>query len=771
VAIHRIEVADPIEGDAIRAALRERGLVVVKRSVDDVTRATEAALVILAADAPGGLDALASLRATASTAVVPVILIGSPEGSGLDAARASLRGADAWYARPVALERLARKVETFLAPAESRLRARTDPGLTPPPLSPRSSPPILGPITGPPAPTTQRLAEEARAAAQAAPQSRPEPSLPLSSGPERTLRLDADGEPIMMSAIVAPRPPSFYPPTSANALEPADDDAPEASVRAAQPPPPPISDISPLLHGVLIAADHRVFPRASPLDLSFAADDEPPEKLVPDELLEDVGAPFEMPDEDPLESFTHIGPIVPQSGTPMPIRTPSVSVSGSRTPGPFTPRSSRFERPSSPPLSESGDLLAPGSGAGVSSVGSSPGSFGGELEQDDRDAPAVTTTSTRPSRSASQVHRRSTIPPARARGSVFPVAAESSLGEPSADGQSRSGSVGDAGLVAVFAALALRRIDALLTVTPGASLADETRLVVVDGEVRSLAGDIARRTVAQLRRERRAADEPQSEHDAELLLTRRVETGALAPFELDRRLGRAREELLFDLLAAPSARFALAPLQSEQLAELDAIPRPFARPLLALVVEGARRRLDAVRVARLLGPASVRVVRTADLAPLLAATGIAPELAALLTPAGGATFDALCAAAPAEEGVPGAVYAFVCAGALRVEAAPVARDVSGAALERAKRELAALAAIAEDGDYFAVLGLARDAHPRELRDAHDALSRAVRALPLDALGLAPLEPTRTAILAALDDALDVLADDRLRARYAAALDA
>ena len=70
MAIHRIEVADPIEGDAIRAALRERGLVVVKRSVEDVTRATEAALVILAADAPGGLDALASLRATASTAVV-----------------------------------------------------------------------------------------------------------------------------------------------------------------------------------------------------------------------------------------------------------------------------------------------------------------------------------------------------------------------------------------------------------------------------------------------------------------------------------------------------------------------------------------------------------------------------------------------------------------------------------------------------------------------------------------------------------------------------
>lgn len=782
VAIHRIEVADPIEGDAIRAVLRERGLVVVKRSVEDVAHATEAALVILAADVPGGLETLAALRAAVATSVVPVVLIGSPEGSGLDAARASLRGADAWYPRPVALERLARKVETFLAPAESRLRARTDPGLTPPPIHLRKSepPPILGPITGPPAPTTLRLGGDGQGS---------EPSELLAGmRPERTLRLDSDGEPIAASAIVVPpqRAPSAAPesPSASKPTQPGIKILGARKRDATPPPPPPPleSDISPLLHAVLIAADRRVFPGASPVDLSFSAGDEPPEKLVPDELLEDVGAPFEMPEEDPLESFTHIGPVLPQSNTPSPMRTPSASVSMSRTPGHFTPRSSRFERPSSPPTTGSGDLRAPGSGRpSAPPEDSSPGSFAGEPEPAERGAPAVTTTSARVARGGSQVLRRSTLPPpARGRGSVVPTAPEPSFGALGDDGHSRSGSVGDAGLVAVFASLALRRVDGVLAValaSPGSPATaegaelHEARVIVHDGEVRVLSGDVARRVVAQLRRERRAAEEPTSEGEAEAFLARRVEAGALAPFELARRLGRAREELLFDLLAAPSARFVLSPLPSEDIAELDDTPRPFALPLLALVVEGARRRLDATRVARLLGPGPVRVVRTPELALLLAASGIPPELAALLTPATGATLDALSLAAPAEEGVPGAVYALVCAGALRVEPAPLAHDASGAAMERAKRELGALASVAEDGDYFSVLGLSRDAQPRELHAAHAARSRAVRALPLAELGLLPLEPVREAILAALDDALDVLADDRLRARYAAALDA
>jgi hypothetical protein len=84
---------------------------------------------------------------------------------------------------------------------------------------------------------------------------------------------------------------------------------------------------------------------------------------------------------------------------------------------------------------------------------------------------------------------------------------------------------------------------------------------------------------------------------------------------------------------------------------------------------------------------------------------------------------------------------------------------------------AVLALLAEDADYFAVRGVARDARERELHAAHEERVRAVRGLPLEALGLASLEPAREAVLAVLDDALDVLADARLRARYARALEA
>lgn len=766
MAIHRIEVADPTEGDAIRAALRERGLVVVKRSVADVSGATDAALIILAADAPGGLEALSALRTVAATSVVPVILLGSPEGSGFDSARASLRGADGWYPRPVAIDRLVRKVETFLAPAESRLHALSEPALTPPPFLSRPSKGTLD-------------------------------FAPGLTAPERTLRLDSDGQPLMMSSIMGPptRPPSISP-TSANAFEPVFGDDSASPGRRASQAPPPASDISPLLHALLVAADQRVFPGAEPLDLGFAAGNEPPERLVPDELLEDVSAAFEMPDEDPLESFTHIGPVVSQGGTPAPTRTPSASVLASRTPGPFTPRSSRFDpSPSSTnpglssgtgtgsserPKSGSGSSERPktGSGTGVSAGGSSPGSYAGQAddldsELDPREGPIVTTTtSARLARSASQVHRRSTLPPpARSRSSAAAAPLGSGIGTLTGDGQARSGSVGDAGLVAVLASLALRQSDGVLTISGTSPGAVEARFVLRDGDVRALVGDVARRVVAQLRRERRAVTELTDEHDAEEFLARRVEVGALAPFDLDRRLGRAREELLFELLAAPAAQFVLAPLEPSQRAALDDTPRPFARPLLALVVEGARRRLDAPRVAALLGPGSVRVVRTAELPSLLAASAAPPELAGLLTSAAGVTLEALVAAAPAEEGVVGAVYAFVCAGGLRVEAAPAVRELSGAAAERARREVAALASVTEDADYFAVLGVPRDVQPRDLHAAYVERTRALRALPLAALGLEALESTRDAILVALADALDVLADARLRARYTQALDA
>ncbi len=323
----------------------------------------------------------------------------------------------------------------------------------------------------------------------------------------------------------------------------------------------------------------------------------------------------------------------------------------------------------------------------------------------------------------------------------------------------------------LFARLALSGAEGELRLRDLEPAVGEVCVTLLDGEARVFAADAATRVVAQLRRERRIVDEPADEPAAQQLLERRVAAGLLSRFELERRLARAREEALYAVLASRRAHYELAPLEPTRRDALPHVPRPFSRSLLALVVEGARRRLEPARVASLLGPGPVRLLPTADCAARVAEAGLAPELAALVCDAAGATLDALTAAAPPEEGVAGAVFALVRAGALRVEAAPAAPPVSHEAAAVARAELAALALLAEDADYFAVLGVARDARERELHAAHEERVRAVRGLPLEALGLASLEPAREAVLAALDDALDVLADARLRVRYARALEA
>ncbi len=68
-----------------------------------------------------------------------------------------------------------------------------------------------------------------------------------------------------------------------------------------------------------------------------------------------------------------------------------------------------------------------------------------------------------------------------------------------------------------------------------------------------------------------------------------------------------------------------------------------------------------------------------------------------------------------------------------------------------------------------MLGIARDADGSAVVEAHYRLRTELLAWPLADLGLARLEADRMRILAALDDAADVLADARLRRRYARGL--
>ena len=78
-------------------------------------------------------------------------------------------------------------------------------------------------------------------------------------------------------------------------------------------------------------------------------------------------------------------------------------------------------------------------------------------------------------------------------------------------------------------------------------------------------------------------------------------------------------------------------------------------------------------------------------------------------------------------------------------------------------------ALVEEGDYFEVLGLPREASAHEVRRAHQALSRELSAAGLDPEVAAELEGPLRAIRAVLDEGARVLGDPRLRRRYQAQL--
>ncbi len=675
-----IELADPgREGQRIAEVLRERGFYVVERSIESLRDGTEAALLLLAGDAEGALDALGKIRSAPSTVHTPCILLGAPPGVGKTSEIVAL-GADGHYGRPVPIERLVRKVETFLAPPETRLKSL----------------PAVGDGGG-----AQR--EPARELG--------DPPVAEWRPPERTMQLDADevsapllvdshgthGEPVEVSGDGGRRRPT---------LPPAPSEHPEGT-RA---------DLSPRLRRLILDADRRVFPSSPPLDLRFPAGDEPAHDLVPDELLETVSLPSEQPvEEDPLEAFTYLGPVPEHAATPLPGGSPD-------------PNKQWLAAPSEP---------------------------------DEETAPPVRTAATfapprgRPETPVSRAVER--------RPSTSETQDEIGLGELTGGGRGRKGELGEADALRLLWRVVETGDDVWITLEleGGAAL----RLRVVGGELGVMEGPVAERALAQLRARHRTDADARDEQEAVAALERAVAEQRLGRFELDRLLRLAREELLHDAVASSGGRFEMRPGAGGS--ELG--PRLLAAPLPAVLFEGARRRLTATRVRRLLGSGALSVRLTPIARLRFERAALEPELIALLERCDGATVDALLAAAPPEEGVAGALFALVAASAIRLVSADedVEVDADPAGAVRAAVEAAAV--LAEDSHYFGLLGVRPDAAPRELRAAYEARRQELRQLRLSLHGLDDLEPRRRLALSGLDEAWEVLRDERLREAYRHAL--
>ena len=107
----------------------------------------------------------------------------------------------------------------------------------------------------------------------------------------------------------------------------------------------------------------------------------------------------------------------------------------------------------------------------------------------------------------------------------------------------------------------------------------------------------------------------------------------------------------------------------------------------------------------------------------------------------------------------------------KVQASLLGAALQASGGERTRARLLERYAPVEDGDYFAVLGVSRDAGPEELRRAH---ARLLQEIAPDVVG-PPLADELTAQIVTIRlvaaEALRVLSDDRLRARYAAHLPA
>lgn len=669
-----VEVVDPsAEGGWVVRALREEGIDVVERSLDEVRGGSGAALLVLAVEVEGVLELIEQLRATDAMVTTPIVLIGQPEQVPAPDSAVAV-AIDAFYARPVPVARLTRKVQTFLNPAARLVAPLTEP------------PEVQRPVE----PTIQLSADDAP----------PESSWPVR---ENTLQLSEDAPP----PLPTPTESGQFVMGAFDAGEDEDEDE-ESSASG------PIAELSPRLMAMLEAADRRLFPDAPRLDLSISAGEESARELVPHESLE-VGSPIEVLDEE-ADGLTFIGAIV--------------------------------EEPSRGEVVE----LAP------------PEGF------DESKSQVVSTVGGRPAPEEGQERHRTVAERAHSKPRAFSGSATLDafdVGERTSDGRGRHGTLADGEALGLVLRLWARRSTARLVLEPleGSPIT----LMFRDGQLCSFEGPASLSVIRQLRGRGRVTDHPEHELAADAALERRIAAGQLGRFECERLLRHAREGLLFDALAVESTRFEVTPADAER-GWLDPNRKPpFGWPIPVLALAAARLRFGVAKVRALVGAGPLSVGLAEGAHALFREMHLEPELVDLFERHDGADLGALLNGCSDHEGIAGALYALHLLGALTLTSADVARGDEGRSIEAVRRAVVAAARVAEDADYFTILGVERSARGREVRLAHRRRVDSLRGLPLTELGLDGLESSRQEALDALDEALAVLANPRLRSAYRQAL--
>lgn len=298
------------------------------------------------------------------------------------------------------------------------------------------------------------------------------------------------------------------------------------------------------------------------------------------------------------------------------------------------------------------------------------------------------------------------------------------------------------------------------------------RLTFLGGELRAFEGGVMQRVAAGLARRGRTSQVPVDEPAAEAALGRWVREGVLGSYERDRLAREAREELLRELIDRPEGEFVLTPVEDTSPGRALVTARVLGRPLPAVLVQAAGDALSRERVEGLLGAAGLAhsaIAYGPRSDATLRGAELPPELTALIGRMQGRSFADVLAEAPGERALPGMLYALVAADALLVS--PVEGEVSGPPPSRASVTalVESAASLAEEGDYFSILGLSRDAGQADVSRAYTARRDELLGLPLELLGLYGLGGLRREAFEALEEARDVLVVPGLRRAYAEAI--
>ncbi len=478
-------------------------------------------------------------------------------------------------------------------------------------------------------------------------------------------------------------------------------------------PPPPIpeedrADLSPRLVRLFREADRRVFPDELPMELTFDASEEPARLLVPDDLLDAVHVPPDAREEDPFDAFTYIGSppeVASDSSLPM-LSTPS-----------FGPRAP--DTPSRPPRTHPHELSAVREPVGAVVQAVEPTGDG--------------------------------------------TAAELAFGAPTSGG-GRAGKLAEDEVVAFLLALsdAPERADATLETTKASEWSSVSRTA-------SSFASTGRRAFALWRcfgaraawTTKRRTKRPQRPCSSGAWT--RVSWGA------SKWTGSCGARVRRSFMTWSRVALRRSPCAPPRVAQSGAAGGCWPRRFAEVVVEGARRRLDARRVRRLLGGRG-SALRLTDAARRgrLEALGLEPELALLVERHDGARLDALIGAAPPEEGLPGALFALVSAGVIELGAEPTSA-VPDETVTAVRAAVEAAHVLAEDGTYFAILGIEPGASGREIRQAYVGRRRWLASLELEALGIERLEPLREEAMRSIDEAYELLKEPGLREAYRGAV--